>query len=121
MKKDLSEKRLKEKQIVEEMIKLYCHKAHHSQSGQLCSDCKALLKYAQQKSEKCPFMENKTFCSACKVHCYSAEMREKMRTVMRFSGPKMLLYHPILAIWHISVTIQQKVSKKQIERNQVKR
>ena len=20
--------------------------------------------------ERCPFMENKTFCSACKVHCY---------------------------------------------------
>jgi hypothetical protein len=27
-------------------------------------------------------------------------MREKIRAVMRFSGPRMLLYHPITAIRH---------------------
>ena len=47
------------------------------------------------------FMENKTFCSNCRVHCYKPEMREKIREVMRFSGPRMLLCHPILAVWHV--------------------
>jgi hypothetical protein len=28
-------------------------------------------------------------------------MREKMRAVMRFAGPRMLFYHPIDAIKHL--------------------
>ena len=48
-----------------------------------------------------PFMKEKTFCANCKVHCYKPEMREKIRKVMRFSGPRMLLYHPALAVWHL--------------------
>ncbi len=117
MQKDLSQKRLKEQRVVEEMIRLYCHKTHHSAKGQLCPECKALLEYAQKKSEKCPFMKNKSFCSACAVHCYSAEMREKIRTVMRFSGPRMLLYHPFLALWHLKVTIEQKNQKNRQKGN----
>ena len=61
---------------------------------------------------KCPFMETKTFCSACKVHCYKPEMREKIRAVMRFSGPRMLLYHPILAIWHLICSMREKRKAK---------
>ena len=45
-------------------------------------------------------METKTFCSNCKVHCYRPDMRERIRAVMRFSGPRMLLYHPITGIRH---------------------
>jgi hypothetical protein len=46
-------------------------------------------------------MESKTFCSNCKVHCYKPEMREKIREVMRFSGPRMIFHHPITAIRHV--------------------
>ncbi len=28
-------------------------------------------------------------------------MKEKIKTVMRFSGPRMLIYHPIMAIRHL--------------------
>ena len=52
-------------------------------------------------TEKCPFMESKTFCSNCRVHCYCPDMRAKIRMVMRFSGPRMLFYHPVLAIRHL--------------------
>lgn len=34
--------------------------------------------------EKRPFMETKTFCSQCKVHCYKKDKREQIRKVMRF-------------------------------------
>ena len=46
-------------------------------------------------------MENKTFCSNCKVHCYKPDMREQIRRVMRYSGPRMIKTHPILAIRHL--------------------
>ena len=35
-------------------------------------------------------METKTFCSNCRAHCYRLEMREEIRKVMRFSGPRMI-------------------------------
>ncbi len=104
-------KRQKEQYVVEEMIRLYCWKNHPKekrQEGQMCLECQALLDYAKQRSQKCPFMEEKTFCANCKVHCYKPQMREQIRQVMRFSGPRMLLYHPILAIWHLICSIKEK-------------
>ena len=53
-------------------------------------------------------MENKTFCSNCKVHCYSPEMREEIKKVMRFSGPRMIAYHPVMAIRHVKETKKEK-------------
>ena len=53
-------------------------------------------------------METKTFCSNCKVHCYKPEMREKIRDVMRFSGPRMLFVHPVAAIRHVMETKREK-------------
>ena len=46
-------------------------------------------------------MEEKTFCSNCTVHCYRPEMRERIRTVMRYAGPRMLFHHPVMAIRHM--------------------
>lgn len=45
-------------------------------------------------------METKTFCQHCKIHCYNQEMRKKIKEVMRYSGTRMLLYHPIIVIRH---------------------
>ncbi len=67
---------------------------------------------AVERSDRCPFMENKTFCSNCKIHCYKPEMREEIRKVMRFSGPRMILHHPIMVIRHL---IESKIEKYLIE------
>ena len=107
----VEKKRQREQYVVEEMIRLYCRKNHSGESRQaeqMCPDCRELADYARLRSEKCPFMEEKTFCSNCKVHCYKPEMREKIRQVMRFSGPRMLLYHPVLAVWHLVCSRKEK-------------
>ena len=106
----IEKKREREKKMVSQMIQLYCKKQHHSKDG-LCPKCAALDAYARMRSEKCPFMETKTFCSNCKVHCYKPEMREKIREVMRFSGPRMLFHHPIAAIRHV---VESKKEKKKL-------
>lgn len=82
------------------MIRLYCKKSHGTKTG-LCPECKALAEYACDRSNKCPFMDNKTFCSNCKVHCYKPEMRNRIRQVMRFSGPRMIFHHPVMAMQHL--------------------
>lgn len=111
MVKSVESKREREKRIVSQMIALYCKKKHGVKGG-LCSDCAALDAYARQRSDKCPFMETKTFCSNCKVHCYKPEMRERIRDVMRFSGPRMLLHHPVTAVRHV---IETKKEKQKLE------
>ena len=112
---NVEKKRQKEQHVVEEMIRLYCRKQHTGYdraSGRMCPACQDLADYAKLRSEECPFMEHKTFCANCRVHCYKPEMREQIRQVMRFSGPRMLLYHPGLAVWHLVCSIREK--RKQI-------
>ncbi len=104
-------KREREKRTVSLMISIYCRKKHHS-GGALCDECRVLNDYAIQRSDRCPFMESKTFCSNCRVHCYKPEMRERIRKVMRFSGPWMILYHPVMAVRHV---IESKKEKKRLE------
>ncbi len=89
----------KEKKIVALMIGLYCKKKH--QSKQFCNDCQSLLQYANERIEKCPFQTTKTFCSNCSVHCYKEDKRNVIKEVMRFAGPRMIVYHPILAMKHL--------------------
>lgn len=95
-----SEKREREKKTVSLMIRLYCRKKHGTKSG-LCAECRELSDYAATRSDRCPFMETKTFCSNCRVHCYKPEMRDRIRAVMRFSGPRMIFYHPVMAVRHV--------------------
>lgn len=111
MGKSIESKREKEKHIVAQMIGLYCRKKHGTK-GELCESCAALKEYAWMRSDKCPFMESKTFCSNCKVHCYKQEMREKIREVMKFAGPRMIFVDPVMAIGHV---IESKREKRKQE------
>ena len=118
MKKKLSEqeieaKRLKEQKTVEEMIRIYCKGKHGSTN--LCPQCRELVEYAAMRSEKCPFMENKTFCANCKVHCYKPDMRAKIKQVMRYAGPRIIFHHPIMAIQHLYYT---KKEQRRLQKNQ---
>ena len=98
---EVMEKRLLELKIVRHMIEIYCHGHHGTKARELCTDCEELVKYAETRVEQCPHMEEKTFCSMCKTHCYAPTYREKIRQVMRYSGPRMLWRHPIMTICHL--------------------
>lgn len=89
-----------EKQIVKFMIELYC-KGHKHEKGVPCKECEELLLYATNKLENCKFGEDKTFCNKCSVHCYKLQMKNKIREVMKYSGPRMIFYHPIVAVKHL--------------------
>ena len=109
------DKRKREKEVVELMISVYCRKNHAEafKDGGLCAECSSLREYARSRSDRCPFMETKTFCSNCRVHCYSPDMRQQIKKVMRFSGPRRIIYHPVMAVRHL---IESKREKKRLER-----
>ena len=88
-----------EKQTIEQMIHFYCR--HKEKNQALCSACSELLKYAHQRLEHCPFGERKKTCRQCTVHCYHPKMRQNIKEVMRFAGPRMIWYHPIWTFRHL--------------------
>lgn len=95
-----SSRMAREKKTVEAMIEIYCHGHGHTPAG-LCAECQKLKGYAQQRLRLCPFQEGKTTCAKCPVHCYKPQMREQIRAVMRYAGPRMLYRHPIMTLQHM--------------------
>jgi len=96
---DLPPRIAREKRTIQAMVAIYC-RAHHRSDVGLCPECTDLLDYALCRLDRCPFGPAKTTCVCCPVHCYKPAMREKVRRVMRYAGPRMLWRHPILALRH---------------------
>jgi hypothetical protein len=67
----------------------------------VCDDCAELVRYAEKRRAFCP-KRPKPFCNDCDTHCYSPEMRERVRLVMRYSGPRsMLTRHALAGVKHL--------------------
>jgi hypothetical protein len=68
-------------------------------------ECAELLEYAEKRRAFCPQDKPgnpKPFCSHCPTHCYKPEMRELMRHVMRYAGPRSMLHgHAIDGVRHM--------------------
>ncbi|MBF0328933.1 MAG: nitrous oxide-stimulated promoter family protein [Nitrospirae bacterium] len=91
---------IREAKTIEAMINLYCRDLHCTNKS-LCIDCRDLLEYALARLDKCPFQEKKSTCGKCLIHCYKPKLREKIQEVMRYSGPRMIRKHPIMALYHL--------------------
>ena len=88
-----------DKKAVGLMIQMYCrHKEHNKE---LCKECTELLHYAYARLDRCKFGNRKPTCKKCPIHCYGKDMRARIRMIMRWAGPRMVLYHPTIAIRHL--------------------
>lgn len=92
----------REKLTLEAMVRLQCARRHGTARGRLCGDCEELLSYALERLEACRFGEGKPVCAKCPIHCYKPDMRARARETMRWSGPRMILRHPYLAVRHLA-------------------
>jgi hypothetical protein len=90
----------RERRTVAAMIAIFCRNRHAS-DGPLCEECSELEAYTRLRLERCPYAEEKPTCVNCPIHCYQPRRREQIREVMAYSGPRMLLSHPVLAIRHM--------------------
>ncbi len=95
-----SKRMAREQRTVAAMLRLYCH-AHHQPTGELCDECQALLAYAESRLQRCPYQGAKPTCARCPTHCYRRDMRQRIRAVMRYAGPRMIWHHPLLAVQHL--------------------
>jgi hypothetical protein len=94
-------RRAREFETIMAMLRMYCGAHHGSHGAALCHDCGELRDYARRRLERCVFGEAKPTCANCTVHCYKASMRERVRQVMAWAGPRMTLRHPVLAVRHL--------------------
>lgn len=101
----------REQKTVDLMIELYCRERHKS-INELCLNCQKLKDYAHLRLEKCPYQEKKTTCAKCPTHCYQKTMREKIREVMRYAGPRIMQHHPVLAMLHVLDGFRKPVALK---------
>ncbi len=90
----------RERKTIDCMIRLYC-RLNHKQADGLCAECIDLQDYTHSRLEHCPYQPDKPTCAKCPVHCYNARRREQIRVVMRYAGPRMMIYHPWLALRHL--------------------
>lgn len=88
-----------EKEVIKIMIEIYCKKKHGCKNG-LCEECQELLDYAHFRLSHCKFGDEKTTCGKCPIHCYKKDMKAKVKEVMKFSGPRLIIYKPIELIRH---------------------
>ena len=89
----------REEKTIEAMVEIYC-RDKHGNGEPPCSICEELMAYAKARLAACPYQETKTACAKCPTHCYKPAMRDKVKGVMRYSGPKMTYLHPVLALFH---------------------
>jgi len=75
---------------------------HATNAVALCEECSALLAYARARLARCPYGVDKPTCAKCTTHCYKPAMREQVRAVMRYAGPRMVKEHPLLAAAHLT-------------------
>jgi hypothetical protein len=116
---DLAARRLRrEWRTIDAMIALTCRGRHGGRRGALCDPCAELRAYAERRLIRCPFGPDKPTCANCKVHCYKPEMRERVRDVMRYAGPRMLLRHPVLALLHLWVDDRRPAPDRPLRRRE---
>ena len=89
----------RERRTITAMVRLFCREQHTR--DRLCPECTILLQYALMRLDRCPYQEGKTTCAQCPVHCYKPEMRSRIQQVMRYSGPRMIYRHPVMAAQHL--------------------
>lgn len=94
-----------EKKTVLAMIDLYYASHFDGKTDTERADLKA---YVAERLGKCPYQEDKPTCKNCTIHCYEPHMRNKIREVMRYSGPRMLLHKPFLALRHLLHSLNSK-------------
>ena len=90
----------REKKTIQHMIGIYCHGRRHA-AGKVCGKCWHLLRYAVKCIDACPYKGGgKPVCGICPSHCFDPAIRREFNHVMRYAGPRMMIFHPVLTTLH---------------------
>ena len=111
--KNIQSKREREKQMVSQMIALYCRRNHHTKGGPL-PRLRSAERLRPPALRSLPVHGDENLLFQLPGTLLQAGDAGKIRAVMRFSGPRMILYHPVAAVRHV---VETKREKKRLENN----
>ena len=114
----LDHKKAKDLRVLADFIAVYCREHHAAEDRAphpirddrlravlgdrvpvLCANCSRLLSHGTAKLLMCPY-HPKPACRKCETHCYAPGYREKIREVMRFSGPYLVKHGRLRLLLH---------------------
>jgi len=98
------------------MTEMYCSGHHAPSAAALCDECEEFVDYIAVRLEKCPYGEDKPTCAGCPIHCYKPARKIQGRAIMMYSGPRMLLRHPLLLLAHKLDGIRKVVHPRELSR-----
>lgn len=106
-------RRERKHEIAEKMIMTYCHGQNHERNHEdLCDDCRELRDYSLARTERCPHVSKTLFCVNCPTPCYKPDMKERMRLMMKYSGPRFFFRHPIIVLDHVLYDFKTRKKEK---------
>jgi len=89
----------REAKTIKVMTAIYC-RHHHKLAVSDCPSCLEIYNYVLDRLHYCPYQGGKTSCKNCPIYCYKPSMKEMVKKVMRYAGPRMVLRHPVLTLFH---------------------
>ena len=101
----------KDIRLIGKFVQIYCRDCHGADrrdsfplpsgldSILICPECVRFMEYVVEKRIKCPLEFEKPSCKKCRIHCYAAAEREKIRKIMAYSGRKMILRGRLDYLW----------------------
>lgn len=106
-------RRQKKHDIVVQMVDIYCSGNKHKldENGK-CADCDLLLRYSKSRTDRCPYINETLFCSNCPTPCYRPDMKERMRDLMKYAGPRLFFKRPFTVIWHMIYDYFTRIKKR---------
>jgi hypothetical protein len=75
------------------------------------------MRYATERLNHCRFAPAKPTCKNCPAHCYRKAEKEQIKQVMRYAGPRMLLYHPWLTLRHLADGIWKNSNQRDLSKD----
>jgi hypothetical protein len=88
-----------EREMTANMVKMYY--SDNDNCSPLCAGCEE-FQYAKAKLDHCLNLENIPTCNKYTIHCYDLAHRKRIKVVMRYSGLRMILEHPMQALRHLA-------------------
>jgi hypothetical protein len=108
----LTKKQRSDIRLIGKFVEVYCAGKHGAAerlaytlpdnlgNHQLCSECATFMEYAVTKRVACPLEAEKPSCKHCRIHCYAALQREKVREIMGYAGRRLMLRGRLDYLWH---------------------
>lgn len=108
----LSREMKKDIRLVGKFVEVFCSDKHPGVERQafmlpenlgtylLCAECAGFMSYAVDRRLKCPLEAEKPSCKHCRIHCYAAPQRARIREIMAYSGRRLMMRGRVDYLWH---------------------